>query len=71
MNILHRLLIAAFDTIRPVFGFRYLTCIYPISCSDYAKTTIQTKRLYVAIPLIVLRVVSCNPLTAFIRKHAI
>jgi len=63
-----RLFIATFDVIRPVFGFISGACIYPVSCSDYAKHTICTKPFYKSIPLIFLRVLSCNPITAlFIR----
>jgi putative component of membrane protein insertase Oxa1/YidC/SpoIIIJ protein YidD len=42
-------------------------CIYPIPCPDYAHYMIKNKPLYVSIPLITLRLLSCNPLTALVR----
>lgn len=41
-------------------------CIYPISCSDYAAYQLASKPWYKAFFLIGFRVLSCNPLTAFI-----
>ena len=68
LKLWQRLFIAIFDVIRPVFGFIGGSCIYPVSCSDYAKDMITKKPFYKSIPLITLRVLSCNPLTAlFIR----
>ena len=63
-----RLFIAIFDVIRPVFGFIGGACIYPVSCSDYAKQMICAKPFYKSIPLVILRVLSCNPLTALFMR---
>ncbi len=68
LKLWQRLFIATFDVIRPVFGFIGGACIYPVSCSDYAKHMITTEPFYKSIPLVILRVLSCNPITAlFIR----
>ncbi len=42
-------------------------CIYPIPCPDYAQYLLKNKPLYVSIPLITIRLISCNPVTALIR----
>lgn len=42
-------------------------CIYPISCMDYAKMSLQQKPFILALPLIMLRVISCNPIVALAR----
>lgn len=68
LKLWQRLFIATFDVIRPVFGFIGGACIYPISCSDYAKHMITTKPFYKSIPLISLRVLSCNPITALFMR---
>ena len=52
------------DSIRPFLGPMGNCCIYPITCSQYAKQTLKQKPFYISIPLIILRVISCNPLTA-------
>ncbi|MFA6534723.1 MAG: membrane protein insertion efficiency factor YidD [Candidatus Babeliales bacterium] len=64
LKLWQRLFIATFDVIRPVFGLIGGACIYPVSCSDYAKHMIATKPFYKSIPLVILRVLSCNPITA-------
>jgi|GEM_PF-1060876 len=51
------------DAIRPILGPSN-TCIYPVSCRNYAKATLENKPLFFAIPLIILRILSCNPITA-------
>ncbi len=68
LKLWQRLFIAIFDVIRPVFGFIGGACIYPVSCSDYTKHMISTKPFYKSIPLITLRVLSCNPLTALFMR---
>lgn len=68
LKLWQRLFIATFDVIRPVFGFIGGACIYPVSCSDYAKHIITTKPFYKSIPLIILRVLSCNPITALVMR---
>lgn len=55
------------DSIRPILGRRG-TCIYHITCTEYAKAILQEKSFFVAIPLIILRVLSCNPLTVLYWK---
>ena len=68
LKLWQRLFIATFDVIRPVFGFISGACIYPVSCSDYAKHMITTKPFYKSIPLVILRVLSCNPITALFMR---
>ncbi|MCK4517236.1 membrane protein insertion efficiency factor YidD [Candidatus Babeliales bacterium] len=50
-------------SLRPVFGPPG-TCIYQVTCTQYAKNTLEQKPFWLAAPLITLRVLSCNPLTA-------
>ena len=52
---------------RPMLGPSHV-CIYPVTCTNYAREQLQTKSLFIAIPLIVLRVLSCNPITAIIMR---
>lgn len=42
-------------------------CIYPVTCPDYARALLTQKPLYISVPLITLRLISCNPLTALVR----
>ena len=42
-------------------------CIYPLRCVDYVPVVFKQKPLYKSIPLITLRLLSCNPITAFVR----
>jgi len=60
------------DAFRPLLGPRG-TCIYPITCREYARFQLEHKPFYIAIPLIGLRLLSCNPITALILriKHKI
>jgi putative component of membrane protein insertase Oxa1/YidC/SpoIIIJ protein YidD len=51
---------------RQLLGPAYV-CIYPVTCPDYARAMLTHKPFYVSIPLIALRLLSCNPLTALIR----
>lgn len=53
-------------TIRPLLGTRFV-CIYPLDCMTYAESILISKPIWKALPLITLRVLSCNPITAFIR----
>lgn len=55
------------DYLRPLLGSRNC-CIYPISCQDYAKITLQNKNIFWAAILITLRLLSCNPITALILR---
>ncbi|MFH1643685.1 MAG: membrane protein insertion efficiency factor YidD [bacterium] len=60
---------AVYTSIRLSLGMRNVgVCIYHVRCSEYAKITFQQKPFYLAIPLITLRVLSCNPITAIILK---
>ena len=68
MKITTRLILACINLIRPILGPRGV-CIYHIPCQDYAVDTLETKPLYKALPLIFLRVLSCNPLTKWWQKH--
>jgi putative component of membrane protein insertase Oxa1/YidC/SpoIIIJ protein YidD len=55
------------QAIRPLLGPRG-TCIYPVTCTNYSKYMLKSKPLYISIPLIILRVLSCNPLTVLYWK---
>ena len=63
MRLRNKILNFLLDAVRPLLGPRHV-CIYPTSCTLYAKVTMQKKPLIFAIPLIILRVLSCNPITA-------
>jgi putative component of membrane protein insertase Oxa1/YidC/SpoIIIJ protein YidD len=54
-------------SLRPLLGVSNV-CIYQVSCGKYAKNTLKTKFFPFALILIILRVLSCNPLTALILK---
>jgi len=56
-----------YQTIRSLLGTKGV-CIYHVSCSEYAKIQLKQKPFYLALPLITLRVISCNPLTGLIKK---
>lgn len=58
---------ALYETIRRLLGPANV-CIYPVTCPDYARALLTQKPLYISIPLITLRLISCNPLTALIRR---
>ncbi|MFH1254071.1 MAG: membrane protein insertion efficiency factor YidD [bacterium] len=68
LKLWQRLFIATFDVIRPIFGLIGGACIYPVSCSDYAKHMITTKPFYKSITLVIFRVLSCNPITALFMR---
>lgn len=67
MNLFKRILIATMDLIRPLFGFQNACCIYPESCTTYAQRLIKETSWYHYGPRIILRVLSCNPLTVLIQ----
>lgn len=68
MNFSKRCLVAFIDIIRPHLGPSHV-CIYhfELSCGRYAKYMILKRPLYVALPLITLRILSCNPITGVAR----
>ncbi|MCF7899622.1 membrane protein insertion efficiency factor YidD [Candidatus Babeliales bacterium] len=43
-------------------------CIYHISCREYTKAILDQKPIYISIPLIIVRLLSCNPITAIFFK---
>ncbi|MCK4651428.1 membrane protein insertion efficiency factor YidD [Candidatus Babeliales bacterium] len=55
------------DSIRPLLGPSGC-CIYTISCRQYTKIILQQKPFYLSIPLIIIRIISCNPITAIFIK---
>ncbi|MEW5972088.1 MAG: membrane protein insertion efficiency factor YidD [Pseudomonadota bacterium] len=55
-----------YKAFRPLLGPDDV-CIYPIPCSTYAWHTLLNKPLYKSVPLIIFRLLSCNPITALIR----
>jgi putative component of membrane protein insertase Oxa1/YidC/SpoIIIJ protein YidD len=68
MKLWQRFIVATFDVIRPFFGFMNASCIHSVSCSDYAKHMITTKPGIKSVFLIIVRVLSCNPITAIIMR---
>ncbi len=58
-------LVFIYQTLRPFLGLT--SCIYPVSCGRYAIEQLQTKPCWVSVPMIVLRLLSCNPVIGFIR----
>lgn len=71
VGLLKSSLIALYAVVRPGFGYseRYISpCIYPIDCGNYAREMIAHQPLWWAIPKIIIRVLSCNPITALLRK---
>lgn len=44
------------------------TCIYPVSCTEYTKKILLLKPFYIAMPLVIIRLLSCNPITVFYWK---
>ena len=62
-NLTSKIILFLIDSIRPLLGPGGV-CIYPVTCRQFAKETLNKKPLLFAIPLIVLRLISCNPLTA-------
>ncbi len=55
------------NSIRPLLGPRG-ACIYKKTCTLYAKEKLETRSIFIAIPLIILRVLSCNPITILYWK---
>lgn len=56
------------DAIRPLLGPRSV-CIYPVTCRCYVKNILRQKPLYLSVPLIAFRLLSCNPATALYRRY--
>ena len=67
-KLIKKLLIFFIKSIKLILGYNEV-CIYPISCGNYAKHLIETKPLWKAIPLIIFRILSCNPITVLIKKY--
>ncbi len=63
-----RLLNAFICSVRPALGPSG-TCIYPVTCTQYANDVLTHRPIYIALPLIFMRIISCNPITALIRKY--
>jgi len=66
-KIIVTILIMIINLIRPLLGPKNV-CIYPISCSEYAKHNLKNKNFFIAIILITLRLLSCNPIGALFLK---
>lgn len=47
-------------------GYR---CLYEPTCSQYALDTLEKISLLKALPLIILRLLSCNPVNAYIKSN--
>ena len=62
-----KIIFFAMDSIRPFIGPPE-SCIYPVSCTEYTKTILQQKPFYIAIPLVIIRLLSCNPITVIYWK---
>jgi len=46
-------------------------CIYEVRCSDYAIERLKKDNVMVAVPKIVWRVLSCNPVNGWLRARKI
>jgi len=42
-------------------------CIYPVRCLTYAESVLLSRSVVIAVPLILVRVLSCNPLVGLAR----
>lgn len=62
-----RIIIACIDIVRPLLGPSGC-CIYPVTCREYARQQLVEKPLYQALPLIVVRLLSCNPITRLFMR---
>lgn len=67
MKLIARIIIACIDIVRPLLGPSGC-CIYPVSCREYARKQLLGKPLYRALPLIVIRLLSCNPITRLLWR---
>jgi putative component of membrane protein insertase Oxa1/YidC/SpoIIIJ protein YidD len=61
------LIIAFIALLRPLIGPPGF-CRYKLSCTKYARLMLQDFPLYKAVPLILTRVMSCNPLTTMLAR---
>ncbi len=67
MKIAAKIIIFLIDITRP-FIAPSKCCIYSITCTKYAKMVLRQKSIFIAIPLIILRLLSCNPITVLFWK---
>lgn len=51
--------------ISPLLGAQ---CLYYPTCSQYAVEKLEQKPILIAIPKIVLRILSCNPINGYIKR---
>lgn len=56
------------DSIRPFLGPKGC-CIHPVTCRTYAKDMLHNKSIFIAIPLIIIRVLSCNPINGIYKRY--
>ncbi len=56
-----------YQTLRPFLGLT--VCIYPESCGRYALRQLEAKPFWISVPLILLRLLSCNPINGIIRWY--
>lgn len=61
------LIIACITALRPLMGPPGC-CRYKLTCTKYARITLKNYPLYKAIPLIIGRVISCNPLSTILAR---
>lgn len=66
-NFIVKFITAFVDSIRPFLGPKG-SCIYKTTCRQYAKETLKKNNIFIAIPMICLRILSCNPITAIFLK---
>jgi len=66
-NFTVKIIILLIDSSRALLGPTN-TCIYTITCRDFAKDKLEKRSLFISIPLIMLRLLSCNPITGIILK---
>ncbi len=63
------LIVALITTLRPLIGPPGV-CRYKLTCTKFARLMLKDLPLYKAIPLIIRRVLSCNPLSALLARSS-
>ncbi|MEX0616323.1 MAG: membrane protein insertion efficiency factor YidD [Candidatus Woykebacteria bacterium] len=53
--------------ISPLLGVQ---CIYYPTCSQYTIETLEEQPVFIALPKILTRILSCNPINAYIKRRS-
>lgn len=70
MNNLLQMLIKKYqDIISPVLKRKGYQCLFKPTCSQYALTCLKRHHLLKALPLITRRLLSCNPVNAYLKHN--